>query len=132
MKFLGCLLMMLVTQTLSDQKILSLPGGQTGPAPCARTCSGVSSYKETTYRWTDTRNGIAYKGADITECGFVTTPVVTAILRGPGHITPSCPSIRVWYVNNTRLYFMTVENATPSNMVYNKCDVYWIATGYVC
>ena len=127
--------MMLVTQTISDQKILSLPGGQTGPAPCTRTCSGVSSYKETgTDRWRDLSNGKAYKRADTTDCGFVTAPVVTAILSGP-FTGPYdyYPSIRVlWNVYNTRLYFMTVEDATASDMVSNRCDVYWIATGYTC
>ena len=132
MKFLGCLLMMLVTQTLSDQKILSLPGGQTGPAPCARTCSGVSSYKETgAYKWITVGNGKAYKRADIRECGFVSAPVVTAILRGLGY-TQFCPSIRVMYVSDTWLVFFTVEDATASNMIRYNCDVFWIATGYVC
>ena len=131
MKFLGCLLMMLVTQTLSDQKILSLPGGQTGPSTCTRTCSGVSSYKDTgVYKWITVRVK-AYKSADITECGFVTAPVVTAILSAP-YSGLYCPPIRVWDVNNTVMYFITVEDATPSDMVSNRCDVYWIATGYTC
>ena len=127
MKFLGCLLMMLVAQTISDQKILSVPYGQTGPGPCARTCSGVASYKDTgDNRWTD-YHGKAYKRADITESGFVSAPIVTALVNGP-YSTPYYPSIRVWSVSSTMIH----EVATPSNMVRYQCVVYWIATGYIC
>ena len=134
MKFLGCLLMMLVAQTISDQRILSLPDGQTGPAPCARTCSGVASYKDTgDNRWWDwpLNRGKAYKITDIAECGFVTVPVATAATRGP-YYSRYCPSIRVRGVYSTRLFFITFEDATPSDMVREKCDVHWIATGYIC
>ena len=57
-------------------------------------------------------NGKAYKRADIQECGFVSAPVVTAIMKG--HY---CPSTQVWAVSDTRLYFMTVEDETASKMV---------------
>ena len=124
--------MMLVAQTISDQKILSLPYGQPGPSPCTRTCSGVSSYKETgTYRWRSDYYGKAYKIADTTECGFVSAPVVTAILKGR-YTSLYCPPIQALDFSNTSFYFMTFEDTTPSNMVRIGCDVYWIATGYTC
>ena len=66
----------------------------------------------------------------LNNCGFVSAPVVTAIMRGN-----YCPSIQVWAVSDTRLYFMgfvTVEDGTASKMVCNECDVFWSATGYIC
>ena len=124
--------MMLVTQTISDQKILSLPDGQTGPAPCTRTCSGVSSYKDTgTYKWITVDSGRVRKRTDIEECGFVSAPVVTAIMRG--HY---CPYIQVNAVSDTRLYFETVQGAnvglSASLIVFYQCEVFWSATGYTC
>ena len=126
--------MMLVAQTISDQKILSLPGGQTGPGPCARTCSGVDTGSDTWWNWPDQHgkaSGKAYKNTDIAECGFVTVPVATAATRGPSY-SRYCPSIRVRGVYSTSLFFITFEDSTPSNMVREKCDVHWIATGYIC
>ena len=74
MKLLGCLLtLMIVSHTLSSElKILNLPEEQTGPAPCALTCSGVSRYSETgNYGWQSYADNKALKIADIAGCGFV-------------------------------------------------------------
>ena len=135
MKFLCCLLMMIliVSYTLSSElKILNLPEDNPGPASCALTCSGVSRYNETgTYRWQiyERSERKAYKPADTTGCGFVSVPVVTAVVRGA---TPYCPPIRLWYVHKTNLGVITVEDATVEKMGFYQCDVYWIATGYTC
>ena len=134
MKFLCCLLMMIliVSHTLSSElKILNLPEDQPGPAPCALTCSGVSRYNETGNDIWMSTGSRAYKGVDIEECGFVSAPVVTAVVRGP-FSSGYCSPILLWKVHDTRLYLKTVENVLPSNMVLYQCDVYWIATGYVC
>ena len=131
MKFLCCLLMMIliVSHTLSSElKILNLPEEQTGPAPCALTCSGVSRYSETgNYGWRSYAGSKSLKIADIAGCGFVSVPVVTVSVK-----SPYCPLIQISFVRNKLLVLITVEDATPGNMISGKCDVNWIATGYVC
>ena len=67
----------------SDQKILSVPAGEPGPAPCARTCSGVGSHiQKGEYEWKhDDQAAKMTKVVDMSECEFVSTPVVTAVMR---------------------------------------------------
>ena len=139
MKLLSFLLTVIVlaNPTLSELKILNTPDGVAGPPPCAITCSGVARHTDTgdtdnNYRWRYWRRN-AYRRINFAECGFVTIPVVTATLSGYYGDHP-CPAI---YIRNTIstnswFYVQTSKEATPSQMVHNKCDVYWIATGYSC
>ena len=135
MKLFGCLLtLMLALPSLQiELKILSLPSGHPiGPAPCALTCSGVSSFGETgSEKWNGSGFAItAYKIIDITECGFSSPPVVTAMLSG---ISQNCPSISVFnFADKTKLAVFTVQAATADQMISNLCDVYWTANGYSC
>ena len=139
MKLLGCLMtMMLVTPSLaSDLKILSVPSDENGPSPCALTCSGVAKHSATEewWNWTSVGTGAgraATRQINIAECGFVTAPVVTTILAGPYFGPRRCPSVSLRLVFKETFWVFTVEDAIPSEMIENLCDVHWIATGFNC
>ena len=135
MKLLGFLLTMILLYPtlLSELKILSTPDGDTHPAPCALTCSGVARYNEYgDFAW-QTAGRRAYKRTDIFGCGFVSTPVVTFTVRTPGiSILYNCPPIRPYGSYATRFGVITMGDATPSQIISMECDIYWIATGYNC
>ena len=130
------LTVLLVVPALSSQlKILNTPNSNREdtlrPAPCALICSGVARHDET--GWSAWRRGIgfAFKYNYMTDCDFVTAPVVTATIRGP-FISMRCPSIIVNDIDINWFSVQTVEDATGGQMIRRKCDVYWIATGYNC
>ena len=132
MKLLVCLFtVMLAIPTRSELKILSTPDGVTGPQPCALTCSGVARYNDTgDFSWIewDWRAG---KYINITDCGFVSSPVVTVTVRGPT-LAAHCPPLRIWDSNDVWFDVVTTAAATPGLMFSWRCDVFWSAFGYNC
>ena len=131
----ACLItLLLATPALQNElKILSTPDGNSGPSPCALTCSGVASFTDSgSYEW-GTMFGRAYKNTDISGCGFVSLPVVTATLSGPFYTeSKRCPAVYVQYIENGSFNVFTVVDTTGGQMKRNKCAVHWTATGYNC
>ena len=128
---------MLAAPSLSEQKILSLPNdGKPGPQPCTLTCSGVTRYEEIEgdygyQTWIgDSRQ--SYRYVDLSDCGFVSAPVVTATLSGPVADAKRCPPVYIAYTLKSLFIVVTTEDISPSQMINNKCDVYWTANGYNC
>ena len=116
-------------------KILDTPNGEKHPEPCALICSGISRHDDTTHSWSylGWRNWKLGKRVDVSECGFVSDPVITATTRvsqtGNGKNCPSVTTEQLWmpnlfYAISTGEY--TVEDASK------QCDIHWIATGYIC
>ena len=138
MKLFGCLLtLMLAGPSLSEQKILSLPNdGKPGPQPCTLTCSGVTRYEEIegdySYQTWMGDSHQSYRYVNFSDCGFVSAPVVTATLNGPGTGDRKCPPIYITNTDRTLFMVTTTEDISPSQMMDNKCDVYWTANGYDC
>ena len=135
MKHLSYLLtvMLLTNHTLaSNLKILGTPDGGTHPEPCALTCSGVASYQNEDHPWRSYVSGTAFKRIDYSECGFVSSPVITATLSG-GWLG-QCPSIFIErdYVTKVMFTVQTVENRSADDMVASQCGVHWSAFGYDC
>ena len=132
MKLVSCLflLTMAVSPSLSDLKILNLPEGELGPDPCARTCSGVSKHEETGtyYGWHD-YDGLVYKAVDMTGCKFVSTPVVAIMSSGDAQY---CPNVEKASIAAHRYYVRTEKTQTADQMRKWKCNVHWIATGFIC
>jgi hypothetical protein len=128
MKLLFCLLLILdVYPVLCDIKILNLPDSQRGPEPCARTCAGFTKY------WGGWRSaGVrSYKTIDISECNFVTAPVVTVTIGGGNRDADYSP-IRIWGVTSTRLSVLTLDRKSPDYVNRSVCYVHWIAVGFTC
>ena len=130
------LLLTLSLPVLSTQvKILNTPNDRKDhPSECALTCSGVAPYdKNNFYGWKTWGSGEAYKRINIAGCGFIRAPVVTATLSGyylGGD--KRCPSVYINIFSRKFFHITTVENASVKAMMDNRCDVYWIATGFVC
>ena len=127
---------LLAVPALCSLKIVSTPDGDLRPPPCALTCTGVSKHTDTDYfSWKKYKKQTFKYVTDISECGFVATPSITATLSGPtvGEDVTWCPAVYVWGNHETRgFYVFTVGESTISQMVGNRCDVHWTATGYHC
>ena len=138
MKELVCLFIVTLTSpTLaSELKILNTPDGTSGPPPCALTCTGVLHYNETgDHRWVDILTGQAGKSGDISECGFVSTPVVVASTHGPyggQRAIDRCPSVYISTVDKKKFWVFTVGTVKAKQVTGRHCDVNWVANGYSC
>lgn len=141
MKLLGFLLALFLAAPSLQQhlKILSTPDGESGPEPCALTCSGVSKYSETGYYkgWKTYLQKGFKKITDLERCGFKSAPLVTITLGGPTRKSDvrgvkTCPSVYAWFVDKGSFNVFTVEDTTIQDLNDNMCDVYWIATGFNC
>ena len=119
----------LVSVVLGDLVILSTPDGIDHPVPCVRTCSGVGGK----FNWKDSEvfHGKVFNVVNITDCSFVSTPVVTVSTRSlRGDL---CPSVSFMaYLKTTWFYVYSVENTTATQVKNNECVIHWIATGYTC
>ena len=126
----------MVDPTLQTElKILDTPDNNTHPLPCALICSGIDKHDETgDHEWRNNRwpwsPDKAYKTVNMTGCGFVSPPVVTATIKSQWWSL--CPSIAEDYVMSLGFFVHTEENATAEEMRKKKCDIHWIATGYNC
>ena len=127
-------LITLVTITHQNVVILSTPYGDTHPAPCAFTCTGVSRHDEQgIYAWKqDTFRGRnrAVKVVNFRECGFAGAPVVTATSKGVKH-SGSCLPVSLDIAGNVG-FSVYMEDASVRDVVGSYCDVYWSANGYNC
>ena len=139
MKLLCCLLtLMLAEPSLCGQKILNLPyDAEKGPEPCALTCSGVTKHSEVIDNKLVSWMGSAlqaYRWIDVSDCGFVTAPVLTVTTSGPsvGSAMYRCPAVYIGHVDNEKFIVFTVGDASPSRLIANRCDVYWTANGFNC
>ena len=132
----SCLLaVMLITSTLTAElKILNLPEGDTGPPPCALTCSGISKHDQINGGLWKKLNGQAIKNITISECGFVSAPVITATVRGPWEGLPiyRCTAIYIKDVSEAEFSVLTADDVGSLQMASNRCDVYWVANGFNC
>ena len=132
-------LLMLVLEPVvrGDIKILDVPYGSVGSAPCARTCAGIGRWNDGDWLNSSLFLGKVLKDVQISDCDFVTPPVVTAATRhnnnsgGRGTFNV-CPSVFVRSVAVSSFYVYSVEDTTATKMREARCDVYWSAFGYVC
>ena len=126
--------MMVAPALSSELKILDDPGGSTRPAPCALTCSGISRWDEADktgkYEWkySGEYEGKVYKIVEMSDCKFVSPPVITATTGGK----ELCPSISLRHIWESQFYVYSVEDTTHDRMKTNKCYVHWSAFGYNC
>lgn len=120
-------LFLLVSTVQSNIKILNTPDGEKHPEPCALTCSGVSRHDDARYPWFSPLSGKAGKAVDITGCGFVAPPVISATIANN-----YCAAMMPYWTSTHTFYVMSVGETTPDTMRTQECDVSWIAVGYSC
>ena len=126
-------LVALTASLQADIKILDTPSHKTGPDPCARICSGVTWWDDTGFsKWIESRfyKNKLIKGNDLSKCGFVAAPLITATTGG--RASNLCPSVPVSFVSKGRFDLYTVEDASLREMEKRECSIYWTASGYTC
>ena len=113
-----------------DIKILDTPDGTMGHETCARICSGVD--KEYT-RWSDSRAspGKTYNYVYMSDCEFISPPVVTVTSRGVSD-SRLCPPVTISKVYSWRIFIYSVPDFTADKMREHQCSIFWTAVGFVC
>ena len=128
LKLLNLFLLLTVSLEM-DIKIIRPADGKPGPAPCALTCSGTEDLDN----WKDGYIGQAYITVNHEECGFVSTPVVTASVAGTWPWAVFCPTVNIQTSTEAYLFSAnTVVPITAEQMKIYKCRLNWSAFGYGC
>ena len=65
------------------------------------------------------------------ECGFVSSPVVTAVIRGK-YMGDRCPPVSILGSYKSWFGVITTLDTSGMLMVEDHCDVYWSAYGFHC
>merc|ERR1740124_181493 len=76
---LTLLLSLSVLTLTGGVSIVKMSDGKSYPAPCATICSGVQD----TWRPSNNYPGKVFTVVDLSDCSFVTAPIVTATLSLP-------------------------------------------------
>ena len=128
MKTLYHLLTLLVVTLQLDLKIVSSPDKIPHPAPCALICSGEDSALD----WIDSTwlPGKVQKYIDMSDCGFVSPPVVSVSSRGIYGVCPLFMEMTTLSMDDFVVF--SVEDWYAEDAIRNQCFVHWIATGYNC
>ena len=120
-----------------ELKILDIPGGNNHPEPCGLVCSGIARHDDNTHPWKELPNlKSVYKVVDISECNFVSQPVVSVTTRDIWDTnTVMCPAFITENVGSStsKFYILSVgRDITAAEAVGWRCEAHWIATGYTC
>ena len=93
--------LILLAGVQGDIKIVDTPDGRMGHENCARICSGVDKDYS---GWGNSgfHPGKTYKWVYITDCDFISAPVITVTSRG---VYGFCPTYRIFVVIQTYLCF---------------------------
>ena len=120
-------LVSLISQTHQVQmKISSMPNSGDFPEPCALVCVGVGFY--TTWEDSSWAPGKSLIRISMENCGFVSQPVITTTVAGPG----KCPSLFVDKYGQNNFVGYTVGSMSAAYAIDQKCEVHWSAFGYNC
>ena len=122
--------LVLLAGTQADIRIVSTPDRKMGAIPCVRTCSGVDKNYA---GWYNYRYGIVSKRIDMSDCDFVSQPIVTAVSGSSPGKNMQCPSLNLPDVKSGEftLYSSSVYY-TADWARRDECRVYWTATGFTC
>ena len=120
-----------------ELKILDIPGGNNHPEPCGLVCSGIARHDDNTHPWKELPNlKSVYKVIDISECNFVSQPVVSVTTRDIWDTNSvMCPAFITENVGSStsQFYILSVgRDITAAEAVNRRCEAHWIATGYTC
>ena len=133
-------LVILIAVSRQDHLILSLDDAALGPAPCARTCAGTTRGSG----WTSYSPGYVFTTVDITECGFVSTPVITTTLKGSNDfVSLITGTSSVYQVKRSSFgirlegYVTTAHYSWTSKITQSYAEachwrINWFASGFTC
>jgi hypothetical protein len=121
--------------TIQGLQIVNLPKDPTnGPELCGHICSGVEKWSAGN-GWFNPFEAAQEKVAkvvNISACKFLSAPVVTVTTSNEGSGHDVCPSLIVRRVHESSILVYSVDSATVKEMRRTRCDVHWIATGFIC
>ena len=135
--------LLLLTPSTGNIKMIKDHNGNTptNPPPCLLTCAGSTGYGTTT--WTGNPGSLTTT-VDISECQFVTTPIVTTSLNGawfndlmvgvssPRRMTKDKFNINVRGLVPTAYSPGTNYKPTTADASEFAWNIHWIAVGFVC
>jgi hypothetical protein len=104
-----------------------------GPEPCALLCAGTTGIGKT--QWTEDHMWGVRATVDMKACGFVSTPIVNAVVVGD--------SYHRWATGTSAIYYLSKTQFTVKPARSNRYDtlslakkynwrVDWQAVGYTC
>ncbi|KAL5254213.1 hypothetical protein ACHWQZ_G013851 [Mnemiopsis leidyi] len=105
----------------------------TQPEFCLVTCAGSTGAGTT--KWAVHSADKMVTEVDMTECGFIDTPVVTTSLSGSGWHDLQKGTSAPWSITKTGFLLAVLDNGkAPSESLAteNKWHVNWIAVGFFC
>ena len=80
--FRHLLLSLLLATVLATDLYITRLNSPKGPDPCARVCAGTTGKGSTTWNQSGAPYYFVNTYVDISECDFVGTPVITALVDG--------------------------------------------------
>ena len=112
----------------SQPKILRTPTNSPDVPPCALTCVGGGP---TVWKMSRYYRGRAYTTTDISKCGFVGTPVVSANIVGR-NLFPLPPTVALNQVTKEKFgAFVLGADANAQDVNKRALKLHWTAHGYV-
>ena len=115
-----CVIAILLIQSVTTLKIIS--DEVKGKAPCISQCVGLVKPNWRFY------TSIIYGYIDISECGFVSRPIVTVTTEYIGGLEAATGG-DVFSVKNTKFAYYMLNESGWDNVSWKLA---WTATGYVC
>jgi hypothetical protein len=103
-----------------------------GPEPCALICAGTTGIGTTA--WENRGDHIAVT-VDMSECGFVSPPIVSTVVTGDGMTRALTGTGGVYALSSTKFKLIptrTFEYDLSKTAKDLKWRVDWQAVGYVC
>ena len=131
----------MATPGLSSMKMIKMAKDSAGRAPtlpskCLLTCAGSTGAGVT--EWETVVHGAGYKlyaVVDMSDCGFVDTPVVTTSLSGIGWHDLQKGVSAPWGITENSFRLCVIDNGKePSVSLAEeyKWHINWIAVGFTC
>ena len=109
--------------------MVSAESGLRDPA-CVKICGGTTRRDST--NWTYLHSYIVSTTVDISDCGFVTVPTLTASVEGDGYHYINTGNSAVYHLSSSS-FMMYLKNAESSSYAATyHWNVEWIAIGYTC
>ena len=76
------LLLCVLVTTLNADLLITRLNSNKGPDPCARICAGTTGKGSTAWHGSGAPYYYVYTRVDMSECGFLGTPIITALVDG--------------------------------------------------
>jgi len=99
---------------------------------CVKVCAGTTGRRQSS--WNYYYSGRVYLRIDISSCGYVKVPTITASLEGTYNrdAVNVLGSSSVWHASRSAFYIYLIGNMRKGSAQSWLYNVEWIAVGYTC